>query len=153
LQRRGKGNFLPGMPEYRARFGSALENVAAARRAVVEFAAHWFDDRDVADIESAVGEALANSAEHGAKSGGEVDVRCHFDGDRFIIDVKDTGDGFDRWNAADYVKPFGNATRGYGIYIMRELMDEVEYSDHGTRLRLIKRLPVRPAAAEQAEQA
>lgn len=141
------------MPEYRGRFGSALENVAAARRAVVEFAAHWFDDGDVADIESAVGETLANSAEHGAKSGGEAEVCCHFDDDRFIVDVKDTGDGFDRWDSSDYIRPLGNATRGYGIYIMRELMDEVDYSEHGTRLRLIKRLPARGRSAERADRA
>lgn len=136
------------MSEYRAQFGSAFANVAAARRAVVEFAAHWFGDEDLGDIESAVGEALANSAEHGGKSGGDVAVHCHFEGDRFLIDVKDTGDGFDRWNAADYMKPLDNAARGYGIYIMRELMDEIEYSEHGTRLRLVKYLR-RPRAVEQ----
>lgn len=133
------------MAEYCAQFENGLENVGPARRAVVEFASQWFGDEDLDDIESAVGEALANSAEHGAKSGGAIEVRCRVEGNRLVIDVKDTGDGFDRWNAADYVKPLDGIARGYGIYIMRELMDEVEYSERGTHLRLVKRL----AAASQ----
>lgn len=140
------GNFHCGMPDYRAQFGNAFENVAQARRAVVEFAASWFTGEDLSDIESAVGEALANSAEHGAKSGGQVNVHCYFESGCFVIDVTDTGDGFARWNAVDYMRPLDNAARGYGIYIMRELMDEVEYSDRGTRLRLAKRLPAGPDA-------
>jgi anti-sigma regulatory factor (Ser/Thr protein kinase) len=129
------------MAEYRAQFGSASENVARARRAVIDFARYWFSGEDLADIESAVGEALANSAEHGSKSGTRVDVRCHFEDDAFIIDVKDSGSGFERWNAVDYGRPLLDAARGYGIFIMRQLMDEIKYSDHGTRLRLMKRLP------------
>ena len=129
------------MPEYRARFGNAFKQVGQARRAVVDYARHWFSGQDLSDIESAVGEALANSAEHGSKSGTAVDVRARCDGDKFVVEVTDAGPGFQRWDAVDYVRPMHNASRGYGIYIMRELMDEIEYSERGTRLRLAKRLP------------
>lgn len=104
----------------------------------MQYAANWFSGEDLDDIGSAVGEAFANSAEHGAKMGGEVDVSCRFDGDRFLIDVKDSGDGFERWNAINYLKPFDHSGRGYGIFIMRQLMDTVEYSEGGTHLRLVK---------------
>ncbi len=55
--------------------------------------------------------------------------------------MKDSGAGFARWNASDYVRPMSNSARGYGTFIMRELMDEMEYSEHGTHLRQCKRLP------------
>lgn len=142
-----------GMAVYQTRIGSAYENVARARRAVVAFAGHWFCGRDISDIESAVGEALANSAEYGAKTPGEIRIRCYATRETFVVDIKDSGDGFQRVSAVDYVKPFENATRGYGMFIMRELMDKVEYSEHGTRVRLKKRLPKAHASEAQASRA
>ncbi len=129
------------MAEYRAQFPSAFESVGEARRAVVDFARHWFSGEDLCDIESAVGEALANAAEHGSKTGGMIDIKCRCVGDRFTVEVHDSGSGFERWNASDYIRPMSTSSRGYGMFIMRELMDEVEYSERGSRLRLMKRLP------------
>ena len=110
-----------------------------ARRAVVAFARQWFSGDDLSDIESAVGEALANCAEHGYVNGTQIDVRCRFDGRELSVEIKDAGQGFDRWNASDFVKPLSAAPRGYGTFIMRRLMDEMEYTDHGSRIRLVKR--------------
>ncbi len=92
----------------------------------------------MSDIESAVGEALANCAEHGAAHGTNIDVACRYEGRTLTIEIKDAGQGFERWNVRDYVKPLSTAPRGYGTYIMRRLMDEIEYSEHGTRVRLTK---------------
>jgi anti-sigma regulatory factor (Ser/Thr protein kinase) len=137
------------MAEYYLQFTSESANVSHARREIVDFARHWFSGSELADIESAVGEALANSAEHGAKRGGAVDVHCSFDGQALVVEVKDDGDGFERWSAVDYVQPLRDAARGYGIFIMRELMDEVEYTERGTRVRLCKRL-VRPQVLQRS---
>lgn len=127
--------------EYRAEFPSAFESVRHARWGVVDFARRWFSGEALADIECAVGEALANSAEHGSKTGTLIEVHCRCIDGKLTIEVKDTGEGFHQWNATDYLRPLSNASRGYGIFIMRELMDELEYSDRGTHLRLVKRLP------------
>ncbi|HEX5274174.1 MAG TPA: ATP-binding protein [Candidatus Rubrimentiphilum sp.] len=137
------------MAEYRKEFPSAFECVGPARRAVVDFARQWFSGEDLSDIEYAVGEALSNSAEHGHKTGTAIDVLCRCDGRDLIIEVKDSGAGFPRWNASDYVRPMSHAARGYGTFIMRELMDEMEYSEQGTRLRLSKR--VASAASDAGE--
>jgi anti-sigma regulatory factor (Ser/Thr protein kinase) len=125
--------------EYHAQFPSAFESVGKARRAVAAFARQWFSADDLSDIESAVGEALANCAEHGYVNGTSIDVRCRFDGRELSIEIKDAGKGFDRWDASDYVKPLSTAPRGYGTYIMRRLMDQIEYSERGTRVRLVKK--------------
>jgi anti-sigma regulatory factor (Ser/Thr protein kinase) len=125
--------------EYHARFPSACESVGKARRAVIAFAREWFSGEDLTDIESAVGEALANCAEHGHVSGTQIDVRCRFDGRGLSIEIADAGKGFERWNACGFVKPLSTAPRGYGTFIMRRLMDEIEYTERGTRVRLLKR--------------
>ncbi len=139
------------MAEYHAQFPSACESVGTARRAVAAFARQWFSGDDLSDIESAVGEALANCAEHGYVNGTSIDVRCRFDGRELSIEIKDAGKGFDRWDASDYIKPLSSAPRGYGTYIMRRLMDEIEYSERGTRVRLVKkrRLAVEEEARER----
>lgn len=106
---------------------------------MVAFARKWFRGAELCDIESAVGEALANCAEHGHVNGTLIDVRCRFAGGALTIEISDAGKGFDRWNATDFLKPLATASRGYGTYIMRRLMDEIEYSDRGRRVRLVKR--------------
>jgi hypothetical protein len=99
------------------------------------------------------GEALANCAEHGHVNGTDIDVRCRYDGHELCVEIKDAGQGFERWNTCEGAKPLANALRGYGTYIMRRLMDEIEYTERGTRIRLVKRVAgARSAAAgEQAE--
>ena len=127
------------MAEFHAQFPSAYESVGKARRAVVAFAREWFAGNDLNDIESAVGEALANCAEHGYVNGTNIDLRCRYDGGELTVEIKDAGTGFDRWDASDYLTPLSAAPRGYGTYIMRRLMDEIEYTEHGSRVRLVKR--------------
>jgi anti-sigma regulatory factor (Ser/Thr protein kinase) len=130
-----------GVAEYHARFPSAYESVGKARRAVIAFAREWFSGDDLSDIESAVGEALANCAEHGHVSGTHIDVRCRCEAGELTIEISDGGKGFERWNACEFVKPVSSAPRGYGTFIMRRLMDEIEYTERGRRVRLLKRRP------------
>lgn len=138
------------MSTYHAQFPSAHGSVGTARRAIVDFARSWFAGVELADIESAVGEALANCAEHGYRDDGVIAVTCRADGERLTIEIQDAGTGFERWNHSDWTQPTSSAPRGYGMFIMRRLMDEIEYSDRGTRLRLVKRLPRARAAESDA---
>ncbi len=128
-----------GVAEYHARFPSAYASVGKARRAVIAFAREWFSGDDLSDIESAVGEALANCAEHGHVSGTHIEVRCRCDGRDLTVEIADAGKGFERWNTCEFCKPHAAAPRGYGTFIMRRLMDEIEYTERGTRVRLLKR--------------
>lgn len=126
------------MAEYSARYGSDAASATLARHAVVDFArVSGFCVRDLADIECGVGEALGNAVEHGHRPSGLLRVRCRFKGDTLTIDVQDRGRGFDPTAVplpqADY------STRGFGIFIMRSLMDSIEFSPDGRRIRLVKR--------------
>jgi anti-sigma regulatory factor (Ser/Thr protein kinase) len=125
--------------EYHAQFPCVCASVGTARRAIVAFAREWFAGEELSDVESAVGEALANCVEHGHVLGSNIDVHCRYDGGALYVEIADAGRGFERWNIREPAKPPADAPRGYGTYIMRRLMDEIEYSERGTRIRLVKR--------------
>src|SRR5476649_2751417 len=107
------------MQTYRASLPRGLGAVRKARRAVIDFAAQCgFDDGILDDVESAVGEALANAAEHGDAVGG-FDVSATFENSRLEIVVKDHGTGFDCAAALQSAMPDATGNRGFGIFLMR----------------------------------
>ena len=55
--------------------------------------------------------------------------------------VKDQGAGFDPASVPDPTRP-GNLTKacGRGLFLMRELLDEVSYNDRGNEVTLVLRL-------------
>ena len=127
--------------EFWARFPNTRRAAAFARRSLIaHIAAYGYADGDLADIETAVGEALANAAEHGHRTDTGFEVRVSLERDRIVIEVQDEGSGF-ALAGADALKPSHDAPRGFGIYLMRHLMDEVHYDERGTCVRLTKRLP------------
>lgn len=127
--------------EFRARFPNTRRAAAFARRSLIaHIASYGYADGDLADIETAVGEALANAAEHGHRDESAFEVRVYVERDRVVIEVQDEGGGF-RLNM-NGPRPVPDAPRGFGIFLMRHLMDEVEFDAPGTCVRLIKRLPV-----------
>jgi serine/threonine-protein kinase RsbW len=128
--------------DFRARFPNTRRAASFARRSLIaHIAAYGYADGDLADIETAVGEALANAAEHGHRHGTGFEVRVFVERDRIVIEVQDEGGGF-LTPRSDTKKPSHEGVRGFGIYLMRHLMDDVRFEDGGTRVRLTKRLPV-----------
>ncbi|MFN2461390.1 MAG: ATP-binding protein [Candidatus Velthaea sp.] len=128
------------MAVYRALFRGS-SSVRAARGAVVDFARTCgLSGLGLSDVESAVGEALANAAEHGGGASCEFEVTARCDRDTLVVEVADKGPGFEHWNATDFLRPLDSAPRGFGIFIMRAVMDRVEYSEGGRHLRLVKQI-------------
>ena len=128
---------------------SATENLALIREFVgnVGSQAGLVDD-DVAKLELAVDEAVANVIEHAHvhDSNKEVTVRATFDAATLRIEVVDEGEGFDP--TAVPTTPVeqmvhDRRTGGLGLRVMRSLMDEVSYEiipGERNRLRLLKRI-------------
>ena len=83
------------MLTYRATYACGYGAVRRARLELTDFAARCgFGDGMLADIESAVGEALANAAEHGNRGASAgFDVFATFEDARLEIEVKDHGAG------------------------------------------------------------
>ena len=126
---------IPARPEYISLCRLALAGVSRTR---------GLDDETVADLKLALTEACTNSIRHAYPQGdGTVEVVYDVLPDRLVIEVADTGSGFDlleREEAADQL-----TEGGLGMAIMRALADELELTrgadGRGSRLRLIKLLP------------
>jgi len=135
------------MVEFRKRYRGTPRSVREARRAVTDFAVMCgFSPRLTVDLTLAAGEALANAVEHGNKELGYILLTCSFEEGLLTIEVRDQGHGFDHTAASKRRREATNV-RGFGITIMRALMDVVEYRDRGTTVRLTKRLVEEPGSA------
>jgi anti-sigma regulatory factor (Ser/Thr protein kinase) len=137
------------MREYRAQYEAAAASIVAARRAVVAFAAECgFAAKELHDIELAAGEAISNAIEHGSRAHGPIGLGCVFVDATLAIEISDGGPGF-----ANVVEPTPGAPptfRGWGLFLMRSLMDRVTYSPSGGTVRLEKQLP-RPEPGERGD--
>jgi serine/threonine-protein kinase RsbW len=95
------------------------------------------------DIELALAEALANAVVHGAKGDAskviECDVACDQDRGMLII-VRDPGPGFDPSKIPD-PRHSENlyANHGRGIYLINQLMDDVQFYKNGTEIHMRKK--------------
>lgn len=87
-------------------------------------------------------EALANAVLYGNRSDRRkhVRVKVSVDPSRVVLWVVDQGDGFDAAAVPDPTLP-DNLERagGRGLFLIRNLMDEVEYNDRGNAVRMVLR--------------
>ncbi len=111
---------------------------------------------EMTDLEIALGEALANAIIHGNENDPRkrVFLRCYCADNGILFTVRDEGKGFDPERVPD---PTGaeriHLAHGRGIFLMRELMDHVEYLDGGCEVRLYKDCPgQRPHPAHPLQQ-
>jgi len=94
-------------------------------------------------IELALTEALANAVVHGAKNDPtkiiECDVACD-DRRGILIIVRDPGSGFDPGTIPNPCHGDNiYANHGRGIYLINQLMDEVQFHKNGTEIHMLKR--------------
>ena len=94
-------------------------------------------------IELALHEALANAVVHGAKEDPSKTVECLVACDEergVIIIVRDPGEGFDP-SAIPTCTVGENvySNHGRGIFLINQLMDEVQFRKNGTEIHMVKR--------------
>jgi len=94
------------------------------------------------EIALAVQEALVNAVVHGCESDPSKEVRCRLQSDpngRIVITVTDPGPGFKPERLAD-PKAGENlyADHGRGVYLIRQLMDEVSFEGRGSEIKMWK---------------
>lgn len=114
--------------------------MALARQAIAAFAGECgFSDDDVSDIRLAAGEALSNAVEHGSDMPARrIVVECSFRGGELSIEIHDNGSTFAGPPDRCAMGP-DDRGRGFGIFLMRRLMDEVSFARNGTVVRLVRR--------------
>jgi serine/threonine-protein kinase RsbW len=95
------------------------------------------------EIELALREALVNAVVHGNHNDPRkhvyVNCRCTTDG-QVSITVEDEGNGFEHGTVPDPTSPDNRKrTHGRGIYLIRTLMDEVNFEQGGSVVHMRKR--------------
>ncbi len=132
------------------RFDARSVNEGFARVAVAAFIAGLNPTLDeVADVKTAVSEAVTNAIIHGYDDPDEqVELSCMVAGREIFIEVADTGRGIEDVKAA--MEPFFTTRpdlerSGMGFAFMEAFMDEVTVESvkgRGTRVRMHKKIGV-----------
>jgi serine/threonine-protein kinase RsbW len=123
---------------------SARSSVApAVQRILSHIAGANLSESQTADLTIALSEALANAAIHGNQLDPERPVSVVVKvatGTEAVIDIEDSGPGFDHSQLDD---PTAESRvlmpGGRGVYLMRHLVDRLEYNRSGNRVRLVVR--------------
>lgn len=120
-----------------------LDAIPAAVERIVAFVAEsGCAPGEEFEIEVALDEALANAVKHGCHLDPDksirVEVRCDSE-DGVLIVVRDPGSGFDALAIPDPIAERSLfASSGRGVFLIRRLMDEVEFEDGGCEIRMRK---------------
>lgn len=121
--------------EYQLRIPSETDNLELIREFVSKVASKiGFDSDDVGKIELACDEACTNVIKHAYDTQNNkksLDVLIKIDFDRFTLIVTDHGKGFNPENIKmPNMKKYLAELKvgGLGIYLMKTLMDEVDYN-------------------------
>jgi len=103
-----------------------------------------FDEDKSAEVSLAIIEACINSFEHSQSPDGKVFITFKIKSDELVIEIRDNGKGFDPTTLKvpkieDKFKE--KRKRGWGMQLMKELMDEVTLTtdDTGTLLVMSKK--------------
>ena len=123
---------IPAKAEYIALSRLALTGIARAQPLEAEV---------LADLKLAITEACSNSIRHAYEEGkGVIEITYEVGEERVVVEVTDTGAGFDteRVEATNGELDEG----GLGIAIIRAVVDDlaIESNDGGSRIRFVKYL-------------
>ena len=134
--------------EMKLEFLSKSSNEAFARITVAAFAAQLDPTiEELADIKTAVSEAVTNAIIHGyEKRKGTVKIRCQIINEELIIEISDNGQGIENVELAKqplYTTKPNLERSGMGFTIMESFMDEVEIESivgMGTKVTMKKKI-------------
>ena len=110
--------------------------------AVAEFMK--LDEDTIVEIKLALIEACINAFEHSQSQDGCISINFDIGERELTIQITDHGQGFDLKHVQEELKKrrqHGERRRGWGLTIMKELMDEVEIEsdENGTTITMVKR--------------
>ena len=99
-----------------------------------------FEDDIYGNIMVAVTESVNNAIRHGNKFDKDKNVylTLQVEDNKLLFEVEDEGPGFDYENLPDPTAPENlESPGGRGIFLMRNLCDEVNFDNNGKKVRLI----------------
>ena len=97
-----------------------------------------FDSGEVHDVNLALSEACANAHRHAyaGRRDGVIEIDASWDLEALRIRVRDHGVRFDpeAWRPPDLDDP---TEGGYGVFLIRNLMDDVRFRDEGSGMEVV----------------
>ena len=105
-------------------FPCSKRSFAPARQKINKFARDHGFGKESEDVALAVQEALKNIMQHACPADGKMRLSIESNGERLIIEVSDTGGGFDI-EAIEKANPEPMGVHGRGIQLIKGLMDRV----------------------------
>ena len=122
--------------EHQLSFPSKAENLNQVEELINNLCKKFEVNEDYyGNILIALTEAVNNAIHHGNKSNPnkEVKVKFNADGPLLKFTIKDDGPGFDFENLPDPTDPKNiEKPHGRGVFLMRNLADEIEFNDDGS---------------------
>ncbi|MBI4576650.1 MAG: response regulator [Planctomycetes bacterium] len=120
------------------------------------------DEKTCRDVRMAIDELGRNAVEWGNRNDINRRLRiayCVFD-DRIVFKIEDEGEGFDLgavpdptkdpWGVVEQREKAGKRPGGYGLVLVRKIMDKVYHNARGNMVILEKRIPPRGPAEPHA---
>ncbi|NQY10984.1 MAG: ATP-binding protein [Flavobacteriales bacterium] len=133
------------------RFASKLENITLVEKLIDDVCEIHTIDRDYyGNILVALTEAVNNAISHGNNSDPEKHVSVIFESkkDNISFEITDEGEGFDPTNLPDPTSPENiEKPYGRGIFLIKHLSDEVEFSDEGRTVNISFNVPALATAS------
>jgi len=128
---------LSSINNFEISFSASLANIDKAANEAQKlliangFETQWFN------IILAVRETLTNAVLHGCQGDEDKSIKFAMDisGDHLIIDVEDTGEGFDWKTSLDKELP-STQTSGRGLAIIQKIFDTIIFNKKGNKIRL-----------------
>ncbi len=124
-------------------FPAQVDRIAGVVEKVVALARQLHGETDKEqELALALTEALANAIKHGSKNDPSLKVQCQVLtlGSAMTIIVRDSGPGFDPASVANPMESAGlTADHGRGLFMIRQLVDEVRFERNGAEIRMTKR--------------
>ncbi len=126
--------------EQKISFPSVADNIGLVEKLINEIcSAYGISEDYYGNILVAVTEAVNNAIQHGNKldPGKKVDLAFLAKEKYLSFEVSDQGQGFNFKDLPDPTNPENlEKPNGRGVFLMRHLADDVEYSDNGRTVHL-----------------
>ena len=98
-------------------------------------------ENELLDIKLCLEEALINAIKHGNRLDKSLKVKIDYKlgDDAFKVTITDEGEGFDYRHVPDpTLEENLQELKGRGIFLIRRLMDEVEFNEKGNSITMVK---------------
>jgi len=112
-------------------------------RILSSLASHRISDEKAFDVKLCVEEAVRNAIVHGnhAERARTVKTIYWIKDERITIEVEDEGSGFDHNLLPDPTDTnYIMRNSGRGVYLIKKLMDEVEFNTSGNKITMVKKI-------------